>query len=839
MTSDSLCFHCGLANSSENTFPSSIAGELRHFCCLGCQSVASLLHESGFDKFYSYREKMSSELTEQEQDFLRKTAEGKQNYSAYDQVDLQQEFVEHLGEGRYRADLLIEGVHCAACTWLLEEYLTKQAGVKKVSVNLATHRCQLEWDSKEILLSTIMGVIHSLGYQALPASAEQHDLSIKKENRLALLRLGVAGVGMVQVGSFSIALYAGALQDMSEEWQVIFRWISAVVATPIVLFSAKPFFMGAWRSLRVNHLTMDVSIALAVGLAYVASLWATVSNTGDVYFDSVAMFTFFLLLGRYLEMRIRHGNEQSINRLNQVLPHYSELVEKNKKDFSVRPIPVNQIVVGDQLWIREGETIPVDGRVIKGESHVNESMLSGEAKPIEKKTNDKVLAGTVNISEALVVEVEFAAKQTRLSAIQRVMEKAIYEKPPEVSRADKIAGYFVAGVIFFSLGIGIFWWFYSPQDTLWVVLSVLVVTCPCALSLATPIAITAATYRMRAMGLLILKPHAVETLSRVSRVVFDKTGTLTQGDMSIKNICRYSDMSQSDILDYVVAMEMGSRHPIASAFEKARRFQFGKVVGGDPGSVIKPRDHTPDNIKSNSGQGIEAEINGLCFRLGRFDFIFDDFCSVELKEKDKHSGQSQYSTVWFASSNELIASFEIEDALRNDSVGLITALKKLGITSEILSGDEKSIVKMTAEKLFVAEYSAALLPEEKLIALKAKQETGDCVAMVGDGLNDLPVLGGADVSIAMAGATDLAHLKSDCVLLHNRILVIEDAILCAKQCTRVIKQNLSWALCYNLLALPLAAMGLIPPYLAALGMSLSSLLVVVNGARLYRFEKQT
>ncbi|GAB1264998.1 heavy metal translocating P-type ATPase [Aurantivibrio infirmus] len=821
------CFHCGLAVSSKETFPIVIDGELKNFCCLACQSVASLLSESGFDQYYLYRDRMSKELSEQDQKSLRNAAQKTIDYSAYDQRSLQEEFVVATGGGNYRANLLIEGVHCAACTWLIEHYLAKQIGVKSVSVNLATHRCSVEWDSALIQLSQVMQAINAVGYQAIPATTTQQESFHKKENQQALLRLGLAGIGMVQVGSLAIALYAGALQDMTVQWQSIFRWISALIATPIVLFSARPFFTGALRSLKAKRLTMDVSIALAIGLAYVASVWATVSNTGEVYFDSVSMFTFFLLLGRYLEMRIRHSNQQSMYRLSQALPNYAELVERGTEEPSLRPILVKQIAVGDRLWIREGDAIPVDGKVIQGESHVNEAMLSGEATPIAKKINDQVLAGSVNLSDTLIIETETIGDQTRLSATQQVMEKAINEKPPEVSRADQIAGYFVAAVLVLALLVATYWWQHSPQDALWVVLSVLVVTCPCALSLATPVALTAATHRLRRLGFLVLKSHVVESLSRVSRAIFDKTGTLTYGDMRIAKIETYDALAQSDVLSYATAMEAGSNHPIASAFKKTK-------LADDFDIGFKQID--TKNCRNVSSMGVEAEIQGTYYRFGRLDFIFDDFCSLSQKKPELEINNSHNLILWLASRERMLARIELEDSLRDDGPQLVKALDSFGIASEILSGDEQRAVESVARTLAVKDFSAKLLPEQKLAHLRKRQAEGDCVLMVGDGLNDLPVLGGADVSIAMATATDLAQLKSDSVLLSDHLLVIPNAIACARFCARIIKQNLAWALCYNLLALPLAAMGMIPPYIAAIGMSLSSLLVVMNGARLYRFQ---
>ena len=451
------------------------------------------------------------------------------SFAAYDLPEVQEEFVHTLENGHLQVELLVEGITCAACSWLIEHHLQRISGVSAVRVNVTTHRCWLSWDNSQVALSKLLIALLEIGYRSRPAGDEEIRALRKRENSRALQRLGVAGIGMMQAGMLAIALYAGAFEGIEQQWQQLLRWVSLVVATPVVLFAAAPFFQAAWRSLKSLHLVMDVPVSLAIGGAYLASVWATISGSGEVYFDSVSMFTFFLLVGRYLEMRVRHRNEQRMEGLGQLLPPVARRVDGDGE----QSVPVKALQPQDFVKVGPGDIIPCDGLVVDGHSNVVEAVLTGEQSPVEKGRGDIVSAGTVNSENPLLIEVQAAGKNTRLSAILQLVARAQLEKPRQLALADRLAGYFVGFVLVVSAVVSWYWYQQAPEKALWVTLSVLVVTCPCALSLATPTALAVATHGLRQRGLLVSRGHVMDGLLKIKRVVFDKTGTLTTGQMSV------------------------------------------------------------------------------------------------------------------------------------------------------------------------------------------------------------------------------------------------------------------------------------------------------------------
>ncbi|MGI1678473.1 MAG: heavy metal translocating P-type ATPase [Cellvibrionaceae bacterium] len=849
-----LCFQCGLPVPPSESLSQTLTinDEIKHFCCYGCKTVAQLIDDSGLISFYQFRS----------ENFTTKTADivdpkNAIDFSFYDNDEVCKEFVTDLVDDKKQAQLYIEGIHCTACTWLIEQFIGRIPEVARINVNSSTHTCLIEY-KKSAQLSKILEQFVDLGYQPKPSVVGQSQRSSELENKTALLRLAVAGFGMVQVGMFAVALYAGALSDMTAQWQSLFRWVSLFVAVPVVFFSAVPFFVGARRAIASRHLTMDVPVALAIGLAFLASCWATLTNKGDVYFDSVSMFTFFLLLGRYLEMRVRHKNEQAINQLVYLLPpHVMRLDSMSKGNTSGsiarKPVALSQVVTGDYLSVMEGEVIPVDGIVelpdvmLGGDRHinnqkdfnntpeffVNESMLTGEATPIKKNIGDSVMAGTINTNSEMIVLVTAVGAQTRLSAIQNLMNEALHQKPQQVSRADTISGYFVGLVLILSVVVATCWYVIDPERAFWITLSVLVVTCPCALSLATPVSITAAIYRLRQLGLLVTKPHVIEGIDHISHIVFDKTGTLTTGNMSISEIVfpnRTEDSNESEeqsqlssVLAIASKLEEGSSHPLSKVFMHS----FSELQLDEPiHNSIKL-----EKRRSVIGAGIEGYINGECYRIGKPEFV-SALSSIQNK-----TFENSIDGVALGNEKGIVAQFTIKDTIRPEAKDEISRLKGQSLSVELLSGDNETAVKNTAAELSIDYYQSNMSPEDKLVHLKTLQENNAKVLMIGDGLNDLPVLSGANVSIAMSSASDLAQVQADSVLLRDDLRILSRVLGCAKLCQKIIRQNLTWAIIYNVTALPLAAFGFIPPYAAAIGMSLSSLIVVFNATRIYRFKK--
>ncbi len=606
------CFHCALPLNGRHDLSVFVDGEARAMCCLGCQAVASAIVDGGLEKFYQYRSANSA-----------RSDDSKDNdFSAYDLPEVQADLVFVDALGLATIELGISGISCAACAWLIEHHLLKLPGVRKVAVNVSRQRCRIQWQKDQLLLSQLLAAFIDIGYRAHPGRETNKLEHIERDQKGYLLRLGVAGIGMMQAGMLAIALYAGAFQGMDEHWQNLLRWVSMLVATPVVAYSAQPFFKGAWRSLlNFNqslpwhmHLTMDVPVALAIGLAYGASVWGTVAATGEVYFDAVSMLTFFLLLGRFLEMRVRYRNELVAGEVTHLIPlsvsrwtdHDGEQLEQ---------VPVKSLCIGDVIQVGEGECLAVDGIVLEGQSPVIEAVLSGEQDPIAKGPGDAVSAGTVNTTNSLKIKVGAVGQYTRLAAIIDMLDGVTAEKPRQLALADRLAAGFIGFVLLLSIAVFSVWWLHDAERALWVTLSVLVVTCPCALSLATPVVLAAATGGLQRQGFLVRSSHVLETLSKVTRVVLDKTGTLTTGKLEIDNVLLYAEEDSADIssvLDIAAALEQGCRHPIASAFKPL---------------ASKERQNTrqAEQLNYQVGAGVSGLIDGQRYALGKPAFIDECF----------------------------------------------------------------------------------------------------------------------------------------------------------------------------------------------------------------------
>lgn len=803
---DLSCYHCGLPVPADSDYSVVINGQAQRMCCPGCEAVATSIVDGGLANFYKYRSEQQP----------RPDSDQSDSYTAYDLPGVQDEFVQVIvtddGSERLRVELLVDGITCAACAWLIEHHLGRLPGVKAVRVNVTTHRCWVEWDNQQVALSQVLRALPEIGYRARPAGDDAVREARRKENNRALQRLGVAGIGMMQAGMFAIGLYAGAFDGMEEQWQQLLRWVSLVVATPVVLFSAAPFFSAAWRSLKSFHLVMDVPVSLAIGLAYLASAWATFFGGGEVYFDSVSMFTFFLLVGRYLEMRVRHRNELRMEGLGQLLPPVALRITPEGEES----VPVKVLRANDVVRVAPGDVLPCDGIVLSGESNVVEAVLTGEQQPVRKQRGDSVSAGTVNSENPLTIQVVAAGRDTRLSSILQLVDRAQMEKPKQVAVADRLAGYFVGFVLLVSTGVTLYWWQVAPEHALWVTLSVLVVTCPCALSLATPTALAVATHELRRSGFLISRGHVIDSLLLADRVVFDKTGTLTTGQMSVEQVMVLGGATEHKILAIAAALESGSRHPIAEAF-------------ADCGTGLHAA-----NIENRLGAGVAGVINGTEYAIGTEQYIADLFGLNAGLPAEPKGGE-----VWLllASEKQPLGWILLRDQLRPEAQQAIADLQASGVEVELLSGDRPSAVAAMASQLGIKHWQGGVSPEQKLAHARALQADDHRVVMVGDGINDVPVLSGADVSVAMGEAADVTRIHADTILVSSQLTTLPKAISYAKRTGKVIRQNLSWALFYNVTALPLAAAGWVPPWAAAIGMSASSLVVVINALKLSRPER--
>lgn len=801
------CFHC------RETIPKGfhaelmIGGENKQFCCYGCLAIAETIVSGGLESFYQHRTQASDKPDALNQDLI-------EEMKLYDDAELQAEFVEQQGD-LSEASLSIGGITCAACIWLLEKEITRLEGVIQFTVNHTTHKAQLRWKQGQTPLSEVLITIRKLGYKGFPYDEGLARQFAEKEKKTTIFRIAVAGIASMQNMMFALPLYLGFYSGITSEFVSLFRWVSLLMCLPVVLFSATPFFRAAYRDLKTRHLTMDMPVSIAILGAFFASAWITftgeASLESDVYFDSVSMFTFFLLLGRFIEMQTRHKHLNSDVEMSRLLPGTAVIRMPVENGFIEKSIPAHKLTIDDILVVKQGQIIPADGVIIEGHSRVDESALSGEFMPVEKSPGSFVSGGTTNIENSLYIQVTAKPKDSRVSAIIKLLEKAQLSKPKTVIMADKIASFFVARVILVSIAVGIFWFFYDSDRAFPIVLSVLVVTCPCALGLATPTALTCSNLYLRAKGFLITRSHALEAMTDITDIIFDKTGTLTKGKLSLRDVNCYSNTKQEDALEIAAALEAGSNHPIAQAFKP-----YFKQSAND--------------IKNDIGKGLSGVLHQDAKRyyLGNAEYV--NLSALNPPVLTEHSGLNLYLT----DGHTLLAHFMLNDSLRDDSYEAVQSFKEMGLTLHILSGDQPHAVKAVATELGISSYNAAQSPEDKLAFVKTLQEQGKQIAMIGDGINDLPVLSGAKLSIAMGEACDITKMNADAILLNGQLKILHEAFLRARKTRKIIKENMTWALVYNTAMLPLAAAGFVPPYIAALGMSLSSLIVVFNSLRLKR-----
>lgn len=814
------CFHCGLPLPTGFDVTVEIDGHNQPMCCHGCEAVARAIINAGHEHFYRVRTSASLTGEDLVPEFLR-------DMQIYDNPDLQKQFAHQVSDTEREISLILEGITCAACVWLNERHISSLPGVVSVQVNYSTHRAWLRWDNATIQLSEILQGIQSIGYKALPFdSSRQHDVQ-QRESRDQLKRLAVAGVFGMQVMMISVTLYTGAWSGMEKSYEVFFSWLSLLLTLPVMFYSAPVFFRSAWKDISHKQVGMNVPVSLAIGIAFVASAVSTVTGKGHLYFDSVVMFVFFLLASRYFEWMARRRGAQSVERLAHALPVMANRLSEDhcQLDHQIERVVATTLVVGDRLLIKPGESIPADGEVVQGCSNIDESVLNGESRPVAKMMGDKLIGGSINIDNPLQMVVESVGADTTLSSIQRMIDKAQSDKSPVAQLADRIASRFIIAVLMIVTGVAVFWFFKSPEHWLEIAIASLIVTCPCALSLATPTVISAALSRLQGQGLLVTHGGVLDKLDHVTHVVFDKTGTLTQGEPGLSHIYNDESIDTNHCLNIASALEAHSEHPLAKALIKG-------IGSSTPRSRAERLVAT--DLVNHPGGGLSGIIDGQVYTIGSIDFI--------QKQTNLHVPQpwldaierTAATAVVLSSANKILSLFALEDTLRADAGDLISRLRQEGKQVILMSGDREAAVQKVAEQVEIDEYYSGFSPQQKMDKVLQMQANKAVVLMVGDGINDAPVLAAADVSIAMSNATSLAKTSADAVLMNNKLSTITDSLEMARRARNNIRQNFSWALGYNFCAIPAAAMGLVMPWMAAIGMSLSSLIVVLNALRLSR-----
>lgn len=797
------CYHCGLDVPKYSNYRLKVNGKQEPMCCLGCLAAADFIQQNGMGDFYQYRGQQLPESAVSGQ------YSDSSSWNYYDQPDVQAQYQKEQ-DGEACARIYVQGMYCSSCSWLIDRSLSRLPGVERVQLNPDTHQVQLFWEPEKSRLSDILSTISRLGYQPRPLSESETGVDRREaENRQSLKRLAVAGFGMMQVMTYAIGVYLGDYQGMDEGIRQFLNLVSMLVATVVVFYAGSPFFKHAWFDLKNRHLGMDVPVALAIGGAYAASVWQLLidkDGAAEVYFDSAVMFVFFLSLGRFLEMRARYSAASSADALRQLLP---PLVTVWRKGENVVVSP-QQLEKGDEVDVATGETIPCDGRVLSGEAQLDESLLTGEARPVACGQDDLVTGGTKLQSGNLRLVVTQAWEQSAVASIKQLLDRAQSHRPDRVRFADQMARYFVTGLLVLAVAIAAFWYVVAPDRVFSIVLSVLIASCPCAFSLATPAVLTVASHFLSRHGVLLSNADACETLLTVDHWCFDKTGTLSTAELVIEQVDTFAELSEDECLDILSAIEQHSDHVLAAA-------------------LTRPTEREAVNVQSVHGAGVYGMLDGMQYFAGNAAWVTEQCQIVETPAL-----QDQHSVVVLAVQGKVLAAVYLSDRVRRDAAEVLRTLKAADVQTSLISGDRQSVVSRFAQHLPIDAAKGDLLPADKVAYLQALQSQGHKVAMVGDGVNDAPVLGQADVSIAMASGSQLSQSQADIILLGGRLQGLSIAQQVSKRAQQVIRQNLSWAVMYNLTVLPLAATGMLAPWMAAIGMSLSSLAVVLNARRLNR-----
>ena len=815
------CYHCGEAlptPAPQRVFE----GESRSFCCNGCAAAAGWIHDAQLGDYYRLRSEQGGRVALLASDF-----------SAWDREEVQQGHAREVPGGR-EITLVTDGMRCAACAWLIDRALRQEPGILEVSANAITGRIRLRWDPAVTPLSRPLQRLAALGYRPGLARGEAVERARRAERRRWLLRLGLAGLASLQAMMFAEALYFDVRGQMPLPTRDFLRWITFLISTPVVFYAGWPFLEGAWRECRGRRLGMDTLVASGMLLAWGGSVIETLRGGPQVWYDTAVMFVFLLLLARLLEQRARAMASAQVDTLAQACP---ALATRERPDGSSETVPLARLAVGDIARVAAGDALPADGQLLEAAASFSEALLTGESRAVTRQPGTVVYAGTLCLDQPVRLRVTGIGPATRLSTLTRLVEQAQAHRPRVARLADQVAGWFVLALLFTAVLVYARWHFIAPERAFEVLLCVLVISCPCALSLSVPAALAAAHGHLARIGVLATRPDALETLAQVTDLVFDKTGTLSTGQMEIASISlcsgsfredalsqatdlvfdktctvstgqmeiasisTHSGSAREDALSLAAALERDSRHPIASAFTEV------------------PITRTATGVQEYPGQGIEGEIESRRLRLGTAPFA---------------AGRGDDGALWLGDGAQPLARFELRETARSDARQVLAQLSASGLRLHLYSGDDERTVGTFAARFGLADAAGRLSPADKLDRVRTLQAQGRIVAMVGDGLNDAPVLAGANVSFVMAEGAPLAQQAADFVLTQASLQRVPDAVALARRTQRIIQQNLAWAVGYNLLALPLAATGQVTPWMAALAMVVSSLTVTLNALRLTR-----
>lgn len=787
------CFHCGAPVPDGSRWQARVDGALRSMCCPGCAAAAEAIVAGGFADYYSVRTEYAASSA---------AMADEPELALFDQQGME-------GEGSFS----VEGVRCGACVWLVERRLGQLAGVQEVALNVATGRVFVRWDPALCRPSAIVRALRAVGYFAAPYDARRNAERLERARRTLFRQLFVAALAMMQVMMYAVPVYLAEDGTMDADLRALMAWASFALTLPAVFYSALPFFAGAWRDLRRGVPGMDVPVALGIAAAFAGSCAALASGTGDVYFDSITMFVFLLLGSRYLELGARRRATLALDALRGALPASGLRLRGDPAARDTELVPASALAVGDLVLVPPGRAVPADGVVVEGSTELDFSLLTGESRTRGMGPGDALPGGAVNAGQAIVLRITAAARDSTLSMLVKLVERAGQGKPALAQWADRVAAWFVLGLLVLSAAVYLIWSTVDPARAWHAAVAVLVVSCPCALSLATPTALAAATDRLLRRGVLAVAPHTLETFERATHVVFDKTGTLTLGRPVLRRVLPVGAFDSDLCLRIGAALQAENAHPIGMAIRAAMP-AHGLVARG---------------LRAEIGRGFEGSIDGVVYRIGTAEFVQGLAGGMV-----RSAAPSGTSCAWLACEGRWLARFDLSDGLREEAAAVVRRFQRGGKTVILLSGDDQGAASAVARQLGIENAFGGRLPAEKLAFVRELQAEGAVVAMVGDGSNDAAVLRGADVSFAMGCGAELAQVHADGVLLGDSLLPLADAADTARRTLAVIRQNLIWASVYNLAAIPAAATGLLNPWLSGIGMAASSAVVVLNALRLRR-----
>ncbi|NEW60066.1 heavy metal translocating P-type ATPase [Sulfurovum sp. bin170] len=806
------CTHCQL-EFDESVMIREKNDPSLYFCCNGCQGVYHLLKDDGLDSFY---EKMGNET-------IAPPLRVGEDSSNFDMESFAQRYIEVNSDGFSQVNLMIEGIHCAACIWLNEKILGESDGIVEASINFTNNKAKVVWDEDTIKLSEIIDKIRSIGYNAYPYDRSESEKKATSNKRDYFLRMSIAIFASMNIMMIDVAKYAGFFSGMKEETLQLVHIAEFIFATPVLFYSGWIFFRGAYYGLKNHIVNMDFLVSSGATLTYIYSLYVLFGGGGHSYFDSVAMIITFVLVGKYLEVIGKKSAVDTMDKIKSQVPLEATVVLDGVK----KVVMLDAISVGDTIEVKMGEKASVDGELISSTGTFDESSMSGESLPVEKRDGDKIFSGTINSGQVIRYKATKNYANSTLNSIVTLLEDSLASKPKIEESANEISKYFSVTILLLAVATFVGWYLYGAgfEKALIVSISVIVIACPCALALATPIASLIGISWGANRGLLFKEAKFIETFAKADTIVFDKTGTLTEGNLTIK---KQSNEIETKYLAPLYALVDSSTHPVSRAIKLYLEEKYNTELESETSvpnkTRLKPSVPNLENIEQIHAQGVTATYQNRKLLGGNSKLLSSNGIDFSL--------ESQYTLYHFAIDGEVIVSFELEDSIKDGARETIKYLTQIGTDVIMATGDHQSVASRVAKEIGIENFKSEMTPIDKANYIDKLKEQGRVVVMVGDGVNDALALSKADVAIAMGKGADVALAISDVVVLNDSLRGIKDSFVISRRTYKFIKQNLGLSLIYNVLTIPVAMAGFVIPLVAALSMSLSSLMVVGNSMRI-------